>query len=58
MVRQRRWVASVFFTAIDTDGLRTINAFGLDAFIPKMNQISRRTADIEVTGRFSGVFKE
>ncbi|BBO66657.1 hypothetical protein DSCA_05870 [Desulfosarcina alkanivorans] len=44
--------------AIDTDGLRTVNAFGLDVFIPRMNRLNHRTADIEVTGRFSEVFKE
>lgn len=44
--------------AIDTDGLRTINAFGLDVLLPRMNQLTGGRADIEVTGRFSGAFQE
>ncbi|WP_319408571.1 hypothetical protein [uncultured Desulfosarcina sp.] len=44
--------------AINTDGLKTINAFGLDVFIPRMSRLNSTLADIEVTGRFSGVFRE
>lgn len=44
--------------AIDTDGLRTINAFGLDVFLPRMSWLNSTRADIKVTGRFSGVFRE
>ena len=44
--------------AIDTDGLKTINAFGLDVFLPRMSRLNNTRADIEVTGRFSGVFRE
>lgn len=44
--------------AIDTDGLRTINAFGLNVFLPRMSWLNKTRADIEVTGRFSGVFRE
>ena len=44
--------------AIDTDRLRTINAFGLDVFLPRMFTLNSTRADIEVTGRFSDIFKE
>ncbi|MBC2743194.1 MAG: hypothetical protein HGJ93_09130 [Desulfosarcina sp.] len=44
--------------AIDTDRLRTINAFGLDVFLPRMSVLNNTRADIEVTGRFSDIFKE
>jgi hypothetical protein len=44
--------------AIDTDGLRTVNAFGLDVFVPRMSWLNNTRATIEVTGRFSGVFQE
>ena len=44
--------------AIDTDGLKTISAFGLDVFLPRMSKWNTTRADIEVTGRFSGVFRE
>jgi anti-anti-sigma regulatory factor len=44
--------------AIDTDGLKTINAFGLDVFLPRMSRLNSTLADIEVTGRYSGVFRE
>lgn len=44
--------------AIDTDGLTAINTFGLDVFIPRMNQWKRTRADITVTGRFSEVFRK
>ena len=42
--------------AIDTDGLRTINAFGLDVFLPRMSKLNNTLADIKVTGRFSDIF--
>lgn len=44
--------------AIDTDGLRTIDAFGLNVFLPRMAWLNNTQAHIEVTGRFSGVFRE
>lgn len=44
--------------AIDTDGLKTINAFALDVFLPQMTRLNNTLADIEVTGRFSGTFRE
>lgn len=44
--------------AIDTDGLKTINAFGLAVFLPQMSRLTSTVAEIEVTGRFSGVFRE
>ena len=44
--------------AIDTDGLRTINAFGLAVFLPRMSWLNNTRADIEVTGRFRGIFQE
>ena len=44
--------------AIDTDGLRTVNAFGLDLFVPEMTRMQNKRADIEVTGRFSEAFRE
>lgn len=42
--------------AIDTDGLRTINVFGLDVFLPRMSKLNNTRADIKVTGRFSDIF--
>lgn len=44
--------------AIDTDGLKTINAFGLAVFFPRMSRLNNRGAEIEVTGRFREVFLE
>ena len=44
--------------AIDTNGLRTINAFGLDVFFSRMPCLNNTRANIEVTGRFGGVFME
>lgn len=44
--------------AIDTDGLRTVNAFGLEVFVPEMTRMQNKRADIEVTGRFSEAFRE
>ena len=44
--------------AIDTDGLRTINAFGLEVFLPRMTTLNNTLADIQVTGRFSDIFNE
>ena len=51
-------VKKISKVAIDTDGLRTINAFGLDVFLPRMSWLNNSRADIEVTGRFSGAFRE
>jgi anti-anti-sigma factor len=44
--------------AIDTDRLKTVNAFGLEVFLPRMSRLNSTRADIQVTGRFSEVFKE
>lgn len=44
--------------AIDTDGLRAINAFGLDLFVPEMTRMQNKRADIEVTGRFREAFRD
>lgn len=44
--------------AIDTDGLKTIDAFGLDVFLPQISKLNNTRADIKVTGRFSDIFKE
>jgi hypothetical protein len=44
--------------AIDTDRLRTVNAFGLDVLLPRMSGLDRCRVDIEITGRFSDVFQE
>ena len=44
--------------AIDTNGLRTINAFGLDVFLPRMSKLNNTRADIKVIERFSNIFKE
>lgn len=44
--------------AINTDGLKTINAFGLDVFLPRMFKLNNTRTDIEVNGRFSAIFRE
>ncbi len=44
--------------AIDTSGLKRIEAFGLVVFLPKISWLREKRADIEITGRFSGVFQE
>jgi hypothetical protein len=44
--------------AIDTDGLKMINGFGLDVFLPRMVRLNNTRVDIEVTGRFKGIFRE
>jgi len=44
--------------AIDTDGLRNISAFGVDLFLLRVSGLNAMQADIEVTGRFSGVFQD
>ena len=43
---------------LDTDGLRVIDAFGLNVFLPRMSRLNHTRANIEVTGRFRGVFQE
>jgi anti-anti-sigma regulatory factor len=43
---------------INTDGLRNINAFGLDVLLPRISRLNRNRLPIEVTGRFSEVFQE
>jgi hypothetical protein len=44
--------------AIDMDGLKTINTFGLNVFLPRMSLSNSTRAEIEATGRFSDVFRE
>lgn len=44
--------------AIDTNGLKTINAFGLDVFLPRMNRWINKRTDIEVIGRYSEAFMD
>jgi hypothetical protein len=44
--------------AINTDGLRAIYAFGLDVFLPKMAKMNKAQASIQVTGRFSELFRD
>lgn len=44
--------------AIDTDGLKTVNAFGIDVFVPHMTRLNRRSTDIQVTGRHSAAFMD
>jgi len=44
--------------AIDTDGLKSINTFGLEVFFLRMSNLNNTRADIEVIGRFSEKFNE
>lgn len=44
--------------AINTDGLKTVNAFGLDVFIPRMDKLARKWTDIRITGRHKKAFME
>lgn len=44
--------------AIDTDGLKEINEFGIAVFLPRMSSLRRGCAGIEVQGRFSQIFNE
>ena len=44
--------------AIDTDGLRNINVFGLDVLLPRLSNLSTHQSNIEITGRFSSAFHE
>jgi len=44
--------------AIDTNGLRTVDAFGVNVFLPEMSYLNHIHADVEVTGRFSRIFHE
>jgi stage II sporulation protein AA (anti-sigma F factor antagonist) len=44
--------------AIDTDGLRNINVFGLDVLLPRLSGLANNRSDIEITGRFSSAFLE
>ena len=44
--------------AIDTDGLKTINSFGLNLFLSRMSKLKNTRITIKVTGRFSEKFKE
>jgi stage II sporulation protein AA (anti-sigma F factor antagonist) len=42
--------------AIETDGLRTVNTFGLDVFLPTMMRLSRNGTDIVFRGKHKWVF--
>ena len=44
--------------AIDTSGLKRIEAFGLVVFIPRISWLRDKLADIEFTGPFSDSFME
>ena len=44
--------------AIDTNGLRNINAFGLDVLLPRLFDLAASRSNIEITGRFSSAFQE
>lgn len=44
--------------AIDTDELRTINRFGVEVIRPRLSMLSRRQAEIQMTGLFRRVFQE
>ena len=44
--------------AIDTSGLKRIEAFGLVVLLPRMAWLREKRADIEFTGRFSRIFQE
>jgi ABC-type transporter Mla MlaB component len=44
--------------AIDTSGLKRIEAFGLVVFIPRISWLRDKCADIEFTGPFSNSFME
>jgi stage II sporulation protein AA (anti-sigma F factor antagonist) len=44
--------------AIDTNGLKTIDAFGLAVFLPQMSKLNNTQADIQITGRFRSLFRE
>lgn len=44
--------------AIDTNGLKTVNEFGLNVFIPCMSRLSRKWTGIQVTGRYKDLFME
>lgn len=51
-------VAKSTKVAIDTDGLRNVNRFGLDVLLPRITRLNNTRVDIEVTGRFRGVFQD
>jgi len=51
-------VSQTMKVAIDTNGLRTINVFGLEVLLPRMSGLAKRRADIEIIGRFSSIFQE
>ncbi len=44
--------------AINTDGLRTIYAFGLDVFRPNLCKMKKTRVDVQVTGRFREIFQD
>ncbi len=43
---------------INTDGLRTIYAFGLDVFLPNLSKMKKTRVDVQVTGRFREIFQD
>ena len=43
--------------AIDTDGLRTIDTFGIDVLRPRLQQGHNIDLEIEVKGRFRDAFQ-
>ncbi len=51
-------VQKYYEVVIDTDGLITMNMFGLDVFHPQMNRLNKKRINIETTGRFSDAFLE
>ena len=51
-----RKIGKVNKVAIDTDGLRNINAFGIDVFMPGMTRLSWTQAEISITGKFKRQF--
>jgi stage II sporulation protein AA (anti-sigma F factor antagonist) len=42
--------------SIDTDGLRSVMAFGLEVFRPEINRLGNPSTDILLTGRFKNAF--
>ncbi len=44
--------------AINTDGLRAINPFGLDVYLPNMSKLKKTRSNIQVTGRFREIFQD
>ena len=51
-----RKIRKVNRVAIDTDGLRHVNAFGIDVFMPGITQLSWAQVEILITGKFKSEF--